>query len=78
MLKSLDFKGTVWRGTPSWYPKFLLGLVCFPFRKFDLSISKGLKVQNFGGPNRGDPLPGTTDFCRTKVLPGIFDRSDCE
>ena len=40
----------------------------YPFRKFDPSSSSGLEVKNFGGP----------DFCCTKVLPDIFNRSNLE
>ena len=46
----------------------------YPFPKFVPSSYKGLQVQNFGGLDWGGfPQPGTPDFCRTKVIPDIFN-----
>ena len=51
------------------------------FRKFYPSSSNGLKVQNFGRPDRGGSTQTSTPtFSRTKVLPDcdIFNRSNFE
>ena len=80
-VESLNFRGSVWRGNPHrGRPIFCCVWFIFdihPIAKFDPSSFNGLKVQNFGGPDcGGSSQPGTLDFCRTKVLPDIFNRSN--
>ena len=72
-----SFGGNSHRGTPSFCKVYCIFNI-YPFKKFDLSSSNGLKVQNLEDPIEEIPQPDTPDFSRTKVLPDMLNRSNFE